>query len=143
MFGHLELISSNATVTIIAAALPDTPVLSQAATKFHDAFARIALNFSSDRTPQSLSSFEDEAENNSSSTVSSNCELLRVLRIFRLNFLGNDFSICLVTFLSIVSMYIFLSDLDLPKNPLLNWYFLFFWAITCCKILAFAGRYIK
>ena len=91
MFGHPELILSNAAATIIAAALSDTPVLTQAAAKFCHNFARVVLDFSSDGTPQSLSSyessFEDEVENDPSSTVSCNCELLRVLRIFRLNIL--------------------------------------------------------
>ena len=66
-------------MTIIAAALSDTPVLSQATAKFRNDFARVALDFSSDGTPQSLSSsefsFEDAAENGPSSMVSSNCEL--------------------------------------------------------------------
>ena len=88
MCGHPELISSSAAVTIIAAALSDTPALSQATAKFRIDLAPVALDFSSDGTPQSLSSsecsFEDEAENDLNCAVSSNCELLRVLRIFRL-----------------------------------------------------------
>ena len=71
--------------------MSDTPVLSQATAKFRNDFAGVALDFSFHGTPQSLfsseSSFEDEAENDLSCTLSCNCELLRVLRIFRLNFL--------------------------------------------------------
>ena len=59
MFRHPELISSNAAVTIIAAALSDTPVLSQASAKFRNDLAPVALDFSSDGTPPSLSSFEN------------------------------------------------------------------------------------
>ena len=48
MFGHPELISSYAVVTIIAAALSDTPILSQATAKFRNDLAPVALDFSSD-----------------------------------------------------------------------------------------------
>ena len=66
MLGLLKLISSNAVVTIIAAALLDMPVLSQAAAKFCRDFASLVGLLGLNVTSLSLSSleysFEDELD---------------------------------------------------------------------------------